>query len=71
MFFVRSQLNGMHNCDTLCPFRVLSQRDLSQYHFALYLSVSTRGVIGQFCEPYFTVSVRPAKFESFLSRASN
>ena len=33
----------------------------------LYHSVSTRGVIaGQFCEPYFTV--RPAKFEGFLSR---
>ena len=34
----------------------------------LYLSVSTRDVIGQFCGPFFTV--RPAKFErktSFLS----
>ena len=33
----------------------------------LFLSVSTRGVIGQFYGPYFTV--QPAKFESFLSRA--
>ena len=33
-----------------------------EYHLLLYLSVSTRSVIGQFCGPYFTV--RPAKFES-------
>ena len=32
------------------------------YCTLLYLSGSTRGVIGQFCGPYFTV--RPAKFES-------
>ena len=33
-----------------------------QYSILLsYLSVSTRGVIGQFCGPYFTV--RPAKLE--------
>ena len=28
----------------------------------LYLSVTTRDVIGQFCKPHFTV--RPAKFEA-------
>ena len=33
----------------------------------LYLLVSTRAVIGQFCGPYFTV--RPANFENFFSRA--
>ena len=37
----------------------------------LYLSVSTRGVIGQFCGPYFIIA--PAKFEScsFLARPIN
>ena len=40
-----------------------------RHYFLLYLSVSTRGVIGPFCRMYFTV--RPAKFESFLSRAAN
>ena len=36
-----------------------------------YLSVSTRGVIGQFCGPYFTV--RPAKLQlvSFLAHPTN
>ena len=34
----------------------------AQYLLLLYLSVSTRSVIGQFCGPYFTV--RSAKFES-------
>ena len=37
------------------------------FYYLLYLSVSMRGMIGQFWEPYFTAS--PAKFESFLSRA--
>ena len=37
------------------------------YCSLLYLSVSTRGVIGQFSGMYLTV--RLAKFESFLSRA--
>ena len=32
-----------------------------------YVSVSTRGVIGQFCRLYFTV--QPTKFQSFLSHA--
>ena len=31
----------------------------------MYLSVSTRGVIGYFCGPYFIV--RPAKLESLTS----
>ena len=34
------------------------------YQKLLYLSVSTRTVIGQFCGPYFTV--RPANFENFF-----
>ena len=44
-------------------------RKVSQHVALLYLSVSTRAVIGQFCGPYFTV--RPANFESFFSRAPN
>ena len=39
---------------------------LSKIYYISQLA-STRDVIGQFCGPYFTV--RPAKFESFLSRA--
>ena len=38
-----------------------------RYLFLLYLSVSTRGVIGQFCALFFTVL--SAKYGSFLSRA--
>ena len=37
------------------------------YVILLYLSVSTRAGIGQFCGLYFTV--RPANFERFFSRA--
>ena len=33
-------------------------------HTLLYLLVSMRAVIGQFCRPYFTV--RPANFENFF-----
>ena len=45
-------------------FLVLECHD---YHFLLYLSVSARGVICQFCGPYFTV--QPAKLQpaSFLA----
>ena len=40
----------------------------NKYYDLLHLSVSIRGVIGQFCGPYFTV--RPAKLQrSLLSRA--
>ena len=37
------------------------------YQSLLYLTVSSRAVIGQFCGPYF--AVRPVNFESFFSRA--
>ena len=45
---------------------LILKKHILQYFTLLHLSVSTRGVIGQFCGPYFTV--RPTKFESFLSR---
>ena len=46
-------------------YRKLTQENYVNFLFIfLYLSVSTRAVIGQFCGPYSTA--RTAKFESFL-----
>ena len=44
-----------------------SENYIGEYYILLYLSVSTRAVIGQFCRPYFTVP--PANFENFFFRA--
>ena len=44
------------------------ERKENMYFTLLYLSVSMRAVIGQFCGPYSTV--RRAKFGSFPSRAA-
>ena len=46
---------------------VIIKGDIEARFITYYLSVSARVVIGQFSGPYSTV--RPAKFETFLSRA--
>ena len=58
--------NSQKSNKTLTP--VMSQ---TEYWCLLYLSISTRGVIGQFCRPYFTV--RPGKLQliSFPARPIN